>query len=243
MKKILLAALLSSALAAPTASAATVGAVASPSFDALTRGRATSVASATATPAPNTPPRSTTAPATTIRTTPVAATPASSAPTTETATLAGVTSADTIHWLYAGAQVGDSIVGGLLGLQINKMYSLEARYDYVDTLYQPNNTVKSSSVGIAGVAMFPLKLSDMEPFFIFAKTGFERSTVKSTTVDSGLPGISGFPPTTTATTTIIKRVMVGGGAQYDFSKKVSGRIGVNFIGSDHSVYLAAIYKL
>jgi hypothetical protein len=31
--------------------------------------------------------------------------------------------------------------------------------------------------------------------------------------------------------------------QHDFTQKFSGRIGANFIGSDHSIYLTAIYKL
>jgi hypothetical protein len=165
-----------------------------------------------------------------------------SAPTAEATTPVHATSVDTDRWrLYAGAQLGDSIVGGLVGLQISKMYSLEARYDYVDTLYQPNNTVKSYSVGLAGIAMFPLKLGDMEPFFIFAKAGYERTTEKSTVSDPGLPGL--FPPTITVTTIQRKRVTVGTGVQYDFSRNVSGRFGVNALGSDHSVYLAAILKL
>jgi opacity protein-like surface antigen len=150
------------------------------------------------------------------------------------------TTADTNHWLYVGAQLGDSVVGGLLGLQINKMYSVEVRYDYTDTVYLPNNTVKSSSTGIAGVAMFPLKLTDMEPFFVFAKVGYERTKVESTTTDPGIPGF--FDPTTTVTTTVRKRVTVGAGAQYDFTRNVSGRIGWNAIGSDHSANIAAIYK-
>jgi opacity protein-like surface antigen len=136
--------------------------------------------------------------------------------------------------------LGDSVVGGLLGLQINKMYSVEVRYDYTDTVYLPNNTVKSSSAGIAGVAMFPLKLTDMEPFFVFAKVGYERTTTESTTTDPGIPTF--FPATTTVTTTVRKRVTVGAGAQYDFTRNVSGRIGWNAIGSDHSANIAAIYK-
>jgi hypothetical protein len=213
MKQILVAILLSFSIAAPGASAAT----------------------ASSAPVPAVP----------VRAAPAAATQAPTVPTSPTAEAAAparATSADTDRWrLYAGAQLGDSIVGGLVGLQINRMYSLEARYDYVDTVYQPNNTVKSSSVGIAGIAMFPLRLSDMEPFAIFAKAGYERTTDKSTTSDPGLPGL--FPPSTTVTTIKRKRVTVGAGVQYDFSKKVSGRIGMNAIGSDHSAYLAAIFKL
>jgi hypothetical protein len=142
--------------------------------------------------------------------------------------------------VYVGAQLGDSIVGGLLGLQINKTYSLEARYDYVDTVYLPNTTVKASSVGIAGIGMYPFKFADMEPFYLFGKAGYERNTTKSTTSDPGIPGL--FLPTTTVTTTARKRVVVGAGVQYDFSRDVSGRIGMNAVGGDHSTYIAAIYK-
>lgn len=198
MKKILVAIVLSFAIASPAASAAPVAARSAP-----------------AAPVPATP----AAPAQ-----PVHATPADSA-----------------HWkLYAGAQLGDSIVGGLLGLQINRMYSLEVRYDYHDPVYQPNNTLNSSSVGIAGLAMFPLKLSDMEAFFMFAKAGYERTKDKLTVSDSGLPGF--FLPSTTITTTVRKRVTASAGVHYEFSKSFSGRFGKNFVGSDHSVFLAAIYQ-
>jgi len=151
------------------------------------------------------------------------------------------TPADASHWKpYVGAQLGDSIVGGLMGMQINRTYSLEGRYDYVDPIYQPNHIYKSSSAGISGLAMFPLKLGNMEPFFIFAKAGYERTKDKTTTSDPGLPGFS--PPTTTITIIIRKRVTAGAGAQYDFSNNVSGRIGVNAVGSNHTVYITAIYK-
>jgi opacity protein-like surface antigen len=170
-----------------------------------------------------------------------AATPAAPSSTAETTTPGRVTLADTDRWrVYVGGQLGDSTVGGSIGLQVNKMFSLEAIYNYVDTIYQPNNTVDSHSVGMAGIAMFPFKLSGMEPFSIFAKAGYERTTDKSTTSDPGLPGL--FPPTTTVTTTKRKRVTVGAGVQYEFSSNVNGRLGMNAIGSDHSVYLAAIYK-
>ncbi|MBU0621942.1 MAG: outer membrane beta-barrel protein [Gammaproteobacteria bacterium] len=142
--------------------------------------------------------------------------------------------------LYVGAQLGDSIVGAMLGLQINRSYALEIRYDYIDTIYQPNTTIRASSAGIAGIGMYPVKFGDMDPFYIFAKAGYERSKTKSTTNDPGIPGL--FPATTTVTTTFRKRVVVGAGVQYDFSADVSGRIGMNAVGTDHSVYLAAIYK-
>jgi len=143
--------------------------------------------------------------------------------------------------LYIGAQLGDSVVVSLLGLQINKTYALEVRYDYIDTVYQPNTTIKASSTSIVGIGMYPMKFGDMDPFFIFLKAGYERNTTRSTTNDPGIPAY-GLPATTTVTTTVRKRVVVGTGVQYDFSRDVSGRIGVNAVGSDHSVYLTAIYK-
>lgn len=147
---------------------------------------------------------------------------------------------DSNHWLYLGAKLGDSTVGALLGLQFTKIYSLEMRYDYIDNVYQPNTTIKSSSTSMAGVGMFPVKFSELDPFYVFAKAGYERVTVKSTTADPGIPGM--FDPTTTTRTTVRKRVIVSAGAQYDFTRNFSGRIGKNFIGNDHSVYIAAIYK-
>jgi Outer membrane protein beta-barrel domain len=142
--------------------------------------------------------------------------------------------------LYVGAQLGDSIVGGLLGLQINRTFSLEVRYDYIDTIYQPNTTIKASSVGIAGIGMYPVKLGDMDTFYIFGKAGYERTTTKTTTSDPGIPGL--FSASTTVTTNVRKRPVVGAGVHYDFSQHASGRIGVNAVGGDHSVYIAALYK-
>ncbi|NOU00303.1 MAG: outer membrane beta-barrel protein [Gallionella sp.] len=239
------------AIAAPSVFAGTIAAVPSPKLDALTGGRTTTTTSETkiiATPAVR---KSTT------RTAPVAAAPSAPTPTStpaptpittaiETPIAATVTTDTKPARIYIGTQLGDSIVGALVGLQINKMYSVEARYDYVDTIYLPTSNTKSSNIGLAGVVLFPLKLSDfklndMEPFYVFAKAGYERSTKKITTNDPGIPPF--FPATTTVVTTVKSRLLIGGGAQYDFSKKFSGRVGVNFIGSDNSVYLTVIYKL
>jgi opacity protein-like surface antigen len=171
----------------------------------------------------------------------VASASAATAPAVVPATpVTGVAAPDTSHWLYAGAQLGDSIVGGLLGLQFTKSYSLEVRYDYIDPVIQPNNKVTASSTGAALVAMFPVKFSGIDPFFLFAKAGYERKETKSTTSDPGIPGL--FPASTSVSSTVTNRATVGAGAQYDFTNNVSGRIGMNAIGSDHSVYLSAIYK-
>lgn len=171
---------------------------------------------------------------------PLATVPATGAPVAVAPTTPPPRVAESNHWMYLGAKLGDSTVGGLLGLQFTKRYSLEFSYDYIDTVYQPNYTVKSSTTGVAAVGMFPVKFGELDPFFIFGKAGYERNTTKATTFDPGIPGL--FSSTTTVTTTIRKRVAVGIGAQYDFTRSFSGRIGKNAVGTDHSVYIAAIYK-
>jgi hypothetical protein len=168
----------------------------------------------------------------------VAATPGTAAPTPVATPPARA--ADSNHWLYISAKLGDSTVGGLLGLQFTKRYSLEFNYDYIDSVYQPNYTVKSSTTGVAAVGMFPVKFGELDPFFIFAKAGYERNTTKATTFNPGIPGL--LVGSTTVSTTIRKRPVVGIGAQYDFTRNFSGRIGKNAVGTDHSVYIAAIYQ-
>ncbi len=246
--------LLSLALTVPSVFAGTIAAVPSPKMDALTRGRATTAAPDTTIVAAPVVRKSSTRSAPTTAATPTTPAPTTPAPTSspsaapiETTAATNSTVEPKFSRIYLGAQLGDSIVGGLVGLQISKMYSVEARYDYVDTVYIPNSNTKSSNFGLSGVALFPLKLSelklsDMEPFYVFAKAGYERSTVKTTVTDPGLgtPGLTG----SSNTTTIVKgRLLIGGGTQYDFTKKFSGRVGVNFIGSDNSVYLTVLYKL
>lgn len=247
--KLLTSLLLPLALAAPSVFAGTIAAAPSPKMDALTRGRATTAAPDTTIVATPVVRKSSTRTAPTATATPTTPAPTSSTIATPIETPASTTPAvePKFSRIYLGAQLGDSIVGGLVGLQISKMYSVEVRYDYVDTVYIPNSNTKSSNIGLSGVALFPLKLSelklsDMEPFYVFAKTGYERSTVKTTITDPGL-GTPGFSPTSNTSTIVKGRLLIGGGAQYDFTKKFSGRVGVNFIGSDNSVYLTVLYKL
>ncbi len=246
----ILFALLISSLFSTCAMAGVVAPVTSPKLDALTQDNATTAP--VVTPAVR---KSPTRSASARTTTPAKASPSTVKPAPVSIQIAPpaeipVTTAPAdakFSRVYLGMQLGDSIVGGLVGLQVSKMFSVEARYDYVDTIYVPNGNTKSSNLGIAGVALFPLKLSDlklsdMEPFYLFGKAGYERSTKKTTSVSPDL-GVPGFPSTTTITTTVKGRLLIGCGAQYDFSKKFSGRVGVNFVGSDNSMYLTTIYKL
>ena len=77
--------------------------------------------------------------------------------------------------LYVGGQLGDGIAGGLLGLQLNRSFALEARYDYIDTINQPNTTTKSSIVGGAAIGMYPVKIGNLEqPLYRYGKAGYDR---------------------------------------------------------------------
>lgn len=216
MKLIIIAALMSSAVATQALAAKLIPAT-TPSSPASSA-PATSVAPA--------------APARPV----VAATPPAPVTPARAASAAAINPA-----FYAGAQVGDSTIGALLGYQISRMYAMEVSYDYVDTKYTPTTTLETSRAGVAGLAMFPLKFSEMGPMAIYIKVGYARTTEKSTVNDPGL-GIPGFPASTTVTTTLKTGVTGGAGVQVDLSNSTAARLGVNYVGGDRSVYLAALYK-
>jgi hypothetical protein len=145
--------------------------------------------------------------------------------------------------LYAGIHLDDTSVGALLGYQVSKKYAVEAHYSRSDSkISHAGVTVDSSitGVGIVGIALFPMKLNDVLPYSLFAKAGFEHTTNNET---------YSIPTSVTLTlpyhSNIINRKnqsIFGGGAEYDFSNKVMGRMGVDFLGKDRTINLAAIYK-
>lgn len=134
---------------------------------------------------------------------------------------------------YAGVQLGDSYIGAFGGYQIDKMYSAEIHYLDFDTTSFPGpmRSTDVSSIGVSGVAMFPMKLNKAPPFFLFAKLGIERTTAKTT---SATPASNITVHDTDLT--------LGGGAQYDFNNKVSARLGLDISGHADSLYLSAILK-
>jgi opacity protein-like surface antigen len=142
--------------------------------------------------------------------------------------------------MYIGAQLGDSSVGALLGYQISRMFSMEISYDYVDPVYGPTTKQERSRAGASGLAMFPLKFSEMGPMAIYIKVGYGRSTEKFTVNDPGSPPL--LPATTSVTTTSTTGVTGGAGIHVDLSSSASVRLGFNVVGSDKSTYLAAMYK-
>lgn len=140
---------------------------------------------------------------------------------------------------YIGGQVGDSTIGALLGYQLNKMYAMEFSYDYVDPVRTVTTTLDISRVGLSGLALFPIKFSDMGPMAIFIKVGYGRTTEVYTVNE---PAVGALPATTTVTTTLKTGVTGGTGVQVDLSQNSTARLGVNYVGGDRSVYLAAMYK-
>ena len=129
---------------------------------------------------------------------------------------------------YAGMQVGDTYIGGFGGYQIDKIFSVEAHYYDLDSYSTPFGSTDASSIGVAGVAMFPMSLDKVPPFSLFAKAGVERTTAKASF-------------TTYSTTVHDTGLTLGGGAQYD-SKYVSARLGLDVKGEADTLYVSALYK-
>ena len=179
--------------------------------------------------------------------TPAAATTPAPVRPTQTTTPAPVrtlppTSSNSIF--YVGAQVGNSTIGALLGYQLSKMYAMEISYDYVDPVRTSTATGKTSlevsRVGASGLAIFPIKFSEMGPMAIYIKVGYARTTEIYTVDEAGTPPL--LPATSSVTTTIKTGVTGGAGVQVDLSNSTTARLGVNYVGGDRSVYLAAMYK-
>jgi opacity protein-like surface antigen len=141
---------------------------------------------------------------------------------------------------YLGAQLGDSSIGALMGYQLSKMFAMELSYDYMDPKYTPTTIAETSRISASGLALFPLKFSEMGPMAIYVKVGYARTTDKFTVNDPGLG--PGFPPTSTVTTTLKTGVIGGAGVQVDLSSNSTARLGVHVVGSERTAYMAAMYK-
>ena len=139
--------------------------------------------------------------------------------------------------VYAGLQLGDEYVGVFGGYQLDQMYSVEVSYLQFDKVTSSGGGIsaeaEASSIGVAGVAMFPVKPQGMPPFSLFAKAGFERVTAEAKAT---------FLGTTVSTKKTETNLVLGGGAQYNFNNNVSGRLGIDIEGEADSLYLSAIYK-
>jgi hypothetical protein len=145
--------------------------------------------------------------------------------------------------LYAGIQLDDTSLGGLLGYQIDKKYAVEVHYSRADSrISHAGLTVDSTiiGIGVVGIALFPMKLNDVLPYSLFAKAGYERTTNNET---YSIPtSVTLTLPYNDNINTYKNQFIFGGGAEYGFSKNVMGRLGVDFLGKDRSINLGAIYK-
>lgn len=141
--------------------------------------------------------------------------------------------------LYAGVQMDNDTVTGLLGYQIDKNWAAEfhgSRYATRISQAGATNETQTLAVGISALYMVPMKLSGGSPYFFFGKVGAERASEDVT---------FSFPASVTYSgsyTNYVTRARFGVGAQYDFYEHLSGRAGIDFFGPDHSVYLSAIFK-
>lgn len=141
--------------------------------------------------------------------------------------------------LYAGAQLDNNTITGLLGYQIDKNWAVEGHASrYATTINQAGatNETQTLAMGLSALYMVPMKLIGGSPYFFFGKVGAERANEDVT---------YSFPASVTYSgsySNYITRARFGIGAQYDFYDHLSGRAGVDFFGPDRSVYLSAIFK-
>jgi hypothetical protein len=139
------------------------------------------------------------------------------------------TAADTPF--YVGAQVGaaTSILGGY---QIDKMFSAEALYSKYDEY--------ATSIGVFGVASFQNLIKANPKISLFAKAGIVKTSVDIPSVCQTIPffgtvcaGGGSYSSTD---------LSIGGGAEYEFNKNVSARVGLDMNEYDDDLYVGVIYK-
>jgi hypothetical protein len=145
--------------------------------------------------------------------------------------------------LYAGIQIDDTTAGVLFGYQINKTYAVEAHYSKSNSqISHAGVTVDTSTTGtgIVGIGMFPMKLRNVLPYNLFVKAGYQRT---SNTETCSIPTSATLTLPYNSTITSHKNQLIfGGGAEYDFTNSLTGRVGLDFLGKDRSINLAAIFK-
>lgn len=133
---------------------------------------------------------------------------------------------------YAGVQVGDGFTV-LGGYQIDKMFAVEADYTTYGGRSSFNNCGSNcdySSLGVFGTAIFPLALKGGIPLSVFGKVGVVRTTATSR--------YAGYNYSNSDLS-----LGLGGGVQYDFNKRISGRLGLDInTYYANNLYIGAIFK-
>ncbi len=145
--------------------------------------------------------------------------------------------------LYTGIQLGDDSIGALLGYQINKRYAVEGHFSRSDSnITHAGITVDSTIVGmgVTGIALFPMQLNEVLPYFLFAKAGLERTTNKE---NYSIPSsVTLTLPFSGNINSHKNQFIVGGGAEYGFTKNIVGRMGIDFVGKDRTINVVAIFQ-
>jgi len=140
--------------------------------------------------------------------------------------------------LYAGFQLDNTSGTAFLGYRIDKTYAVEAFGTGSKTSIDQANATSDTKIAQAGIAalfMFPMKLTGGSPYFLFAKAGYARIT-KKVTYSFPTVAFSGSYSNTE------NQAFFGGGAQYDFYPSLNGRVGVDIVDRDRSVYLGIIFR-
>lgn len=145
--------------------------------------------------------------------------------------------------LYAGVQLGDNSAGALLGFQIDQTYAIEAHYSKSSSnTTHAGLTVDTTStgIGVVGIAAFPMRMREVLPYEVFIKAGYERT---NSTENYSIPtSVTLTLPYNGSLNTTKNRLILGCGAEYAFSKNLSGRMGLDFVGKDRNLNLGAIFK-
>lgn len=137
--------------------------------------------------------------------------------------------------VYLGVQAGDGYIGGLVGYQINDMWSVEGHYNKLDTYNNGWSDVDASTLGVAAVAKLPFKIDAVPQLSFFASGGVERASVEVRMYD---PGTNAYYKDTATDT----EFTLGGGAQYQFTNNFHARVGLDVAGTTDSLYGALIFK-
>lgn len=141
--------------------------------------------------------------------------------------------------LYAGVQIDNTSGSALVGYQLNKTFAVEAHVTKSDTHITDSGVTFDTHIvaaGLAALAMLPMRLEGGSAYFLFVKAGYERLnkdeiyTSSNSTINNGT--VSNYE----------NRTLFGGGAQYDFYKAWSGRVGIDVVGQNRSVYIGTILK-
>jgi len=145
--------------------------------------------------------------------------------------------------MYVGMKVDNDSTGAFLGYRLSNMYAVEAHYSRSDSdISHAGVTVNTSivSTSIVVAIMIAMKLNDVLPYHLFAKAGYQRTTKNET---YSIPSsVTLTLPYNDVITSYKNQPMLSLGAEYDVTKSVSGRMGIDFIGNEKFFNLSTIYK-